>query len=52
MRASTGILALPAGFFVRHDTVYVVKTVDMDRWSRDAALSDADRIFTALAFGR
>jgi hypothetical protein len=50
-RQSTGIFALPAGFFVRHNTVYIVKTADRDRWSRDAALSDADRIFSALAFG-
>jgi hypothetical protein len=51
-RESTGIFALPAGFFINHDTIYIVKTADSDRWSRDAALNDADRIFAALAFGR
>ncbi|MFB9854823.1 class I SAM-dependent DNA methyltransferase [Micromonospora andamanensis] len=48
---STGVVAQPAGFFVDDDTVYVVKTADRDRWSRDAALDDAERILAALAFG-
>jgi hypothetical protein len=51
-RDSTGIFALPAGFFVFQNTIYIVKTSDKDRWSRDAALDDADRIFAALAFRR
>lgn len=51
-RKSTGVFALPAGFLVSHNTIYIVKTTDKDRWSRDSALEDADRIFTALAFGR
>jgi hypothetical protein len=51
-KKSTGVFALPAGFFVRRNTIYIVKTSDRDRWSRDSALEDADRIFTALAFGR
>ncbi|MBQ0903576.1 class I SAM-dependent DNA methyltransferase [Micromonospora sp. U21] len=48
---STAVVAQPAGFFVDDDTVYIVKTSDRDRWSIDAALDDADRIITALAFG-
>lgn len=46
-----GIIAQPAGFYVDEDTIYIVKTADSDRWSQDAALDDADRIFSALAFG-
>jgi SAM-dependent methyltransferase len=48
---ATGMLSLPAAFLVDGDTVYIVKTDDADRWSYDAAISDADRIFAALAFG-
>lgn len=49
--SSSGVVAQPAGFFIDSDTVYVVKTADPDRWSIDAALDDAERILTALAFG-
>jgi hypothetical protein len=49
--ATIGMVSLPAAFLVDEDTVYLVKTADRDRWSYDAALSDADRIFAALAFG-
>jgi hypothetical protein len=48
---ATGMVALPAAFLIDEDTVYLVKTADSDRWSYDAALDDADRIFSALAFG-
>jgi N-6 DNA Methylase len=47
---STSIFAKPAGFFLHEDTIYIAKTVDRDRWSRDAAFNDADRIFATLAF--
>jgi hypothetical protein len=47
---STSIFAKPAGFLLDGDTIYIVKTIDRDQWSRDAAFSDADRIFTTLAF--
>jgi hypothetical protein len=46
-----GMVSLPAAFLIDENTVYLVKTEDRDRWSYDAALNDADRIFTALAFG-
>jgi hypothetical protein len=49
--ATIGMVSLPAAFLVDEDTVYLVKTADRDRWSYDAALNDADRIFAALAFG-
>src|SRR6266496_1907059 len=48
---TTGIVAQPAGFFVDEDTIYIVKTADIDRWSYGAALDDAGRILAALAFG-
>ena len=48
---TTGVVAQPAGFFVDEDTIYIVKTADADRWSVDASLDDAGRIFSALAFG-
>jgi hypothetical protein len=48
---ATGMVSLPAAFLIDGDTIYIVKTADTDRWSYDAALSDADRIFAALAFG-
>jgi hypothetical protein len=47
---STSIFAKPAGFFLDENTIYITKTLDRDRWSRDAAFNDADRIFAALAF--
>jgi hypothetical protein len=49
---STGMTTLPAAFLIEDHTVYIVKTSDRDRWSYDAALSDAERTFAALAFGR
>jgi hypothetical protein len=48
---TTGLVSLPAAFLVDEDTVYLVKTADRDRWSHDAALNDAARVLTALAFG-
>ena len=47
---TTAVIAQPAGLFVDGDSVYIVKTRDQDRWSYNAALDDADRIFSALAF--
>ncbi|SNS33337.1 N-6 DNA Methylase [Actinomadura mexicana] len=47
---TTAVIAQPAGFFIDGDSVYIVKTLDRDRWSYNAALDDADRIFSALAF--
>jgi N-6 DNA Methylase len=46
-----GMVSLPAAFLVDEDTVYLVKTTDRDRWSYNAALDDAERIFSVLAFG-
>jgi hypothetical protein len=48
---TTGLVSLPAAFLIDEATVYLVKTADHDRWSHDAALDDAARILTALAFG-
>lgn len=48
---TTSVVAQPAGFFLDDDSAYIVKTIDRDRWSLDAALDDADRIFSILAFG-
>ncbi len=48
---TTSVVAQPAGFFLDGDSAYIVKTTDRDRWSLDAALDDADRIFSVLAFG-
>jgi hypothetical protein len=47
---STSVFVKPAGFFLDENTIYITKTVDRDRWSRDAAFNDADRIFATLAF--
>jgi hypothetical protein len=46
----TSVYAQPAGLFLDDTNIYIVKTTDRDRWSRDSALGDAERIFTALAF--
>ncbi|WP_200215621.1 HsdM family class I SAM-dependent methyltransferase [Micromonospora coerulea] len=48
---TTAVVAQPAGLFVDGDSVYVIKTRDADRWSFNAALDDADRVFSAVAFG-
>jgi len=48
---TTSVVAQPAGFFLDGDSAYIIKTTDRDRWSLDAALDDADRIFSTLAFG-
>jgi hypothetical protein len=48
---NSAIVALPAGFFVDSDTVYIVKTVDPDRWTRSVALRDSKRIFAVLVGG-
>jgi type I restriction-modification system DNA methylase subunit len=47
---STSVFAKPAGFFLDENTIYITKTADRDRWSKDAAFNDADRIFATLAF--
>lgn len=48
---TTGVVSEPAGFFLDEDTIYIVKTVEADRWSRDAALDDADRIIASVTAG-
>lgn len=48
MTRSTGFTARPSGFFVDQDTIYIVKSSHWERWTIDAALSDADRILASL----
>jgi N-6 DNA Methylase len=48
---NSAIVALPAGFFVDSDTVYIVKTIDPDRWTGSVALRDSKRVFAVLVGG-
>ncbi|GHE06853.1 HsdM family class I SAM-dependent methyltransferase [Klenkia taihuensis] len=45
---TSGIVAQPGGMFLGDNTIYVIKTLDIDRWSTDIALDDADAILTAI----
>jgi hypothetical protein len=45
---TTGVIAQSAGFFVNEESFYIVKTLDVDRWSFDAALDDAERMISVM----
>ncbi len=47
----TAVIAQPSGFFIDENIIYLLKTSDLDRWSNDSALDDADRILAAITAG-
>ncbi|QZT58584.1 hypothetical protein, partial [Mycolicibacterium austroafricanum] len=48
MNNPTAVISQASGFFIDDDTVFLVKTNDPHRWSRDSALDDADKIIAAI----
>lgn len=48
MNNPTAVISQASGFFIDDDTVFLVKTNDPHRWSRDSALDDAEKIIAAI----
>lgn len=46
---NSSMIALPAGYLVDGEAIFIVKTADTDRWNYSSAVKDAERIFATLA---
>lgn len=49
--STTAVISQPSLLYFDLSNVYLVKSLDADRWSQEAALSDGDAIYAAAVFG-
>jgi hypothetical protein len=48
---SSGLIAPLSGLYLDGNTVHMIKTLDRDRWSAEAAIDDVDRVVAMLTTG-
>ena len=49
--STTALVSQPSLLFFESSNVYLIKTVDADRWSLGAAIGDGDSVYAAAVFG-